>query len=228
MPEYQWDVFISHASEDKETIARPLAEQLGKEGLRVWLDANELTLGDSLRRKIDHGLVQSRYGVVILSPAFFSKEWPQNELNGLFALESRRNKVILPVWHQVDQNFIARYSPLLADRLEISTSLGLERVGDAVRKAIQEEAVSPSVPLRSLPPRKKIMIPASLTILLVVIVGVTWVILRSPRTRQRRPGRGTERPPRIGILDRGFPVCAAGLLTPASLSLFRLLGSIHQ
>ena len=52
-----WDVFISHASEDKEEVARPLARALQEEGYCVWLDDNELSLGDSLRLKIDEGLV---------------------------------------------------------------------------------------------------------------------------------------------------------------------------
>lgn len=81
------DFFISHASEDKEAVARPLADELKARGFRVWLDEFELRLGDSLRAKIDEGLRVSRFGVVILSPAFFSKRWPQQELNGLAARE---------------------------------------------------------------------------------------------------------------------------------------------
>ncbi|TEU12597.1 MAG: toll/interleukin-1 receptor domain-containing protein, partial [Anaerolineales bacterium] len=96
-----WDVFISHTWEDKEDIARPLAEALRQKGLRVWYDEFTLTLGDSLRRSIDHGLAQSRYGVVILSPNFFTKEWSQKELDGLAAREVSGEKVILPVWHNV-------------------------------------------------------------------------------------------------------------------------------
>ena len=69
-----WDVFISHASEDKEGVARPLATMLSERGCRVWLDETEQKLGDSLRAKIDSGLAQSRYGVVILSRSFFSKD----------------------------------------------------------------------------------------------------------------------------------------------------------
>ena len=76
MQQPSWDVFISHASEDKETVARPLAEALARRGVKVWFDAEQLTLGDSLRRSIDQGLAQSRYGIVILSRRFFAKEWP--------------------------------------------------------------------------------------------------------------------------------------------------------
>jgi hypothetical protein len=70
----RWDVFICHASEDKDNFARPLAEGLRREGLSVWFDEFTLKVGDSLRRSIDHGLGYSRFGVVVLSPAFFAKE----------------------------------------------------------------------------------------------------------------------------------------------------------
>ena len=69
--EYLYDVFISHATEDKDDIVRPLAEALINQNLRVWYDEFELRLGDSLRRKIDVGLTQSRFGIVVLSHAFF-------------------------------------------------------------------------------------------------------------------------------------------------------------
>ena len=64
-----FDVFISHATEDKEEVARPLARALDAEGLRVWYDEFELRIGDSLRRKIDTGVARSRFGVVIISPS---------------------------------------------------------------------------------------------------------------------------------------------------------------
>ena len=69
----KWDVFISHASEDKEAIARPLAEALEGRGLLVWFDEFTLAVGDSLRRSIDHGLANSRFGIVILSPFFLKR-----------------------------------------------------------------------------------------------------------------------------------------------------------
>lgn len=115
-----YDLFISHASEDKDHVARPLAKHLQDLGLRVWLDEFELTLGDSLRRKIDHGLSRSRYGLVVLSPAFLLKEWPNKELDGLVAREDRRGKVILPIWHNVNASDILKFSPMLADKVAVS------------------------------------------------------------------------------------------------------------
>ena len=93
-----WDVFVSHAFEDKE-FARALADALSKYGLRVWFDEFELHVGDSLRRSIDKGLSKSRFGVVVLSPKFFAKEWTQKELDALTARETKDKKIILPIWH---------------------------------------------------------------------------------------------------------------------------------
>jgi DNA-binding CsgD family transcriptional regulator len=128
MPEPEWDVFISHAWEDKEAIARPLAEALTARGLRVWFDEFTLAVGDRLRRSIDKGLAHSQYGIVILSPHFFAKEWPQKELDGLTQRENRGEKVILPVWHNIEAEQIRACSPALADRIGVRSNVGLERV----------------------------------------------------------------------------------------------------
>lgn len=131
-----WDLFIAHASEDKDDVARPLRDKVIEHGLDVWLDETELLVGDSLRRKIEYGLANSRYGLVILSEHFFAKEWPQRELDGLTAIEVGGRKVILPVWHGVDREYVSRYSPTLADKLAVSTSDGLDHVVEEVLRAI--------------------------------------------------------------------------------------------
>ena len=76
MPRRRHDVFISHAWEDKDAIARPLAEELRRRGFDVWYDEFSLKMGDSLRGSIDYGLANSRFGLVILSKNFFAKHWP--------------------------------------------------------------------------------------------------------------------------------------------------------
>jgi hypothetical protein len=133
----QWDVFISHASEDKAFV-RQLAEALAKKGLRVWLDELTMTVGDSLREEIDRGLANSKYGVVVLSPNFFKKHWAKSELD---ALEARQNvagkKVILPVWHNISRDEVMQYSPLLAGRLAVSSAQGLDHVVAELVRAIQ-------------------------------------------------------------------------------------------
>lgn len=137
--DYSHDVFVSHASEDKDAVARPLADALGRRGWTAWLDEFELTVGDSLTRRIDEALLKCRFGVVILSPAFFSKEWPQRELAGLAAREIDSGaKVILPVWHGVDRHFVVQHSPVLADRIGAPMSSGIEAVADELALALQK------------------------------------------------------------------------------------------
>jgi hypothetical protein len=127
-----YDAFISHAFEDKKALVRPLADALGKMGYRIWYDEFELEVGDSLRQSIDRGLANSRYGIVILSPAFFAKHWTQYELNGLNAREMEGRKVILPVWYKITKSQILKVSPALADKVAARVE------GHAIRKvAIQ-------------------------------------------------------------------------------------------
>lgn len=122
--EYQYDFFISHASEDKDDFARDLADSLRSEGYRVWYDEYSLKIGDSLCASIDEGLRSSAFGIVLLSPAFFKKKWTRRELGALVSLDAR----ILPVWHNVTAADVAGFSPILADLFAVSSSEGVERV----------------------------------------------------------------------------------------------------
>jgi predicted RNA-binding protein YlqC (UPF0109 family) len=134
-----WDFFISHASEDKEEAARPIANALMESGFEVWFDEVSLTLGDSLSRSIDQGISKSRYGIVILSPSFFAKQWPRRELDSLASLEmSGEEKKILPIWHKIDQKGISEFSPALADKLGISTTKGLGTVIKEIKRSFSQ------------------------------------------------------------------------------------------
>lgn len=126
--QYEYDVFISHASEDKESFARPFAAKLQDYGLKVWYDETTLTVGDSLTAKIGEGLARSRFGVVVLSNAFLGKNWPEYELRGLLARQIRGQKVILPIWHNLDIDRLLEYSPPLADLKALNTADGLDHV----------------------------------------------------------------------------------------------------
>lgn len=118
-----YDAFISHATEDKNDVVRPLAELLQKNGFAIWYDEFQLRVGDSLRRSIDKGLANSRFGIVILSPYFFAKNWPQYELDGLIAKEMAGGQRILPIWHKVSKDEVISYSPTLADRVALNTAM---------------------------------------------------------------------------------------------------------
>lgn len=141
----KWDVFISHASEDNQAVVLPLAAALQRAGLRVWLDGQELHIGDSLSEKIDEGMAASRFGLVVLSPSFLAKGWPRRELNGLMAIEDSGQKVILPVWHGIDKQTLAQYSPILADRLASDTGRGIQAVAsDIIAVVVRQGSGTPS------------------------------------------------------------------------------------
>jgi hypothetical protein len=117
----EYDVFISHASEDKDAVVRPLAHALDAGGLKVWYDEFEMKIGDSLRRKIDLGLAKSRFGVVVLSRSFFRKGWTNYELDGLVTRAVSGEQVLLPIWHEITKQELLEYSPSLADKVARST-----------------------------------------------------------------------------------------------------------
>jgi hypothetical protein len=135
--DHMFDIFISHASEDKETIARPLAQKLIESGLSVWYDEFSLSFGDSLSESIDKGLNQSDYGLVILSHNFFAKNWPKRELAGLVSKETiEGDKIILPVWHNLTAHEVLSYSPTLADRKALSTDHDFEQITEAILRLV--------------------------------------------------------------------------------------------
>lgn len=135
-----YDFFVSHASEDKSEFVRPLVNALSNLGLNIWYDEFSLEVGDSLRRTIDQGLGNSRFGIVILSEAFFAKQWPQYELDALVNKSMSGQKVILPVWHGVDHQDVSQYSHSLADKVAFSSRhLSVEEMAKEFLKLIQKD-----------------------------------------------------------------------------------------
>jgi len=134
-----WDVFISHASEDKASVAEPLAIALRERGLKVWLDKTELRIGDSLRRKIDYGLAHSTFGIVVLSSSFFAKGWPQYELDGIIGLSVSGDQRMLPIWHEISRDEIARQSPSLVDKIARNTAVDtIVEIADEIAAVVNE------------------------------------------------------------------------------------------
>lgn len=137
----KWDLFISHASEDKEDFVKPLAILLHNIGVKVWYDEFTLKFGDSLSRSIDKGLSQSKYGVVVISKAFIEKRWPEYELQGLVTLEmAGKGKRIIPIWHGVKRKEVLRFSPSLADKLAADTSrLSLAEIATGIIEVVRPD-----------------------------------------------------------------------------------------
>lgn len=119
----EYDVFISHASEDKESFVNEFADVLKNLGLNIWYDDSSIKWGDSIRTSIDLGLKKCKFGVVILSRHYLSKHWTNYELEGLFQRESTDGKLILPIWHNITKKEIQDFSPVLAGKMAINTAI---------------------------------------------------------------------------------------------------------
>lgn len=135
-----WDVFISHASEDKDAVARPLRDALTRRGITVWLDEAQLRIGHSLRRKIDDGIRSSRFGVVVLSEDFLRKGWTNHELDGLVTRTVAGEQSLLPIWHDLEVDQVRAFSPSLADKVALSTSdYSIEDIADQIAEVVNHE-----------------------------------------------------------------------------------------
>ena len=120
----EYDVFISHASEDKKSFVDEFVQELRKLKLKVWYDTSELKWGDSLRQRLDEGLKRSRFGIAIISPNYIAdgKYWTKEEFNALFQLESINGKILLPIWHNITKQEVMNFSPMVADKKAMTTA----------------------------------------------------------------------------------------------------------
>ena len=133
----QADTFICHASEDKETMARPLHKELTDLGLHAWLDESDIPWGESIRQNIDTGLSQCRSATVILSRIFFSKYWTQYELDGIFQRRMSEGMPVLPIQHGITIEEIRSHSPSLAGlRLLNSNDHSIEQIAEAITERL--------------------------------------------------------------------------------------------
>ena len=139
-PQKKYDVFISYATEDKLDLVHPLAIALKNEGLIVWYDDFELKIGDSLRRSIDKGLANSRFGIVVLSRHFIRKGWTNYELDGIITRVTTGEQIVLPIWHNITKQEVIDYSPSLADKLARNTSnYTVEEIATEIAEVIQKK-----------------------------------------------------------------------------------------
>jgi hypothetical protein len=136
MPEKPINLFISHASEDKEHFVKGLAAALDRHPkFDVWYDEYSLRLGDSLVESVNKGLHSCDYGIVVVSPDFIAKHWTSRELTGLFGLESKEHKKILPIWHNVTHEQVRAFNSFLADRKAIPSTKSLPEIVIAIEVA---------------------------------------------------------------------------------------------
>ncbi|MEC4739049.1 MULTISPECIES: toll/interleukin-1 receptor domain-containing protein [unclassified Shewanella] len=133
------DIFICHASEDKASVARPLATCLSDRDLSYWIDEAEITAGDSITEKVNEGIRASDFVVVILSRAFMAKHWPKKELWAVLDIEAKSDRtIIIPVLvgTQTEVDGIIEEFPLLNDKLFLLWNGDANRVANAIQRTI--------------------------------------------------------------------------------------------
>jgi TIR domain len=145
------DAFISHAGEDG-ALANQICQRLEAAGWSAWLDKVEITVGDSLFDRLNSAIANGRFGVIILSEAFFAKHWTKEELSAFAAREAASGtKIILPVWHGIDERYLAKVAPMLAHRVGVSTADGLEHVAAELIRAFERARQMPADPRHTEP-----------------------------------------------------------------------------
>lgn len=134
----RYDVFISHASEDKDDFVEPLARALQAASINTWYDSDQIGWGQSIRQSIDRGLINSRFCIIVLSPSFLKKYWTNYELNGIFQKDStNEGSVILPIWHNVTRDEIQTKNLTLTDMLAMNSALhSTEDIVESLKKLV--------------------------------------------------------------------------------------------
>jgi hypothetical protein len=135
-PRMKHDCFISYAGDDRPLVESIVAA-LERAAIKVWWDRGQIRLGDRLTQKIDEGLSQSRYGLIIVSPAFMGKRWPESELRALANRAIRSgHRVILPILVGMDHDAFAAKYPLLADIVSTTFSGDLKALVTEITAAM--------------------------------------------------------------------------------------------
>lgn len=140
----EYDVFVSHAWEDKESFVDEFVTCLKKLDLKVWYDKDQISWGDSMRKRIDEGLKKSTFGVAVLTPNYIAegKYWTKAELDGLFQLESINGKTLLPIWHNLTKKEVMEYSPIIASKLAMNTAVSTpQEIAIELKKIIDQTSM---------------------------------------------------------------------------------------
>lgn len=132
------DIFICHASEDKANVVYPLVKKLECLNVSYWLDKAEIRWGDSITQKVNDGLIDSKYVIVVLSKSFLNKNWPKRELNAILNIEASNGETkILPLIYG-NSNEILQKLPLLNDKMFLSWDDGIDSIGYELKRKLDD------------------------------------------------------------------------------------------
>lgn len=140
---YSYDLFISHAVEDKILLVNELAARLEARGIKVWYTGQELSIGDAVRDTLVEGIRHCRYGVIVFSPSYISKIMSSGELSMLINYKRQGEKVIIPILFEVTTEELASRNILTGISSAIYSNAGLE---DVVTRLLQQIDMSHRLP----------------------------------------------------------------------------------
>jgi len=135
MPSFK-DVFLCHASEDKDLFVRPFAAELARRGISYWLDEAEVKWGDKITQSINDGLRGSRYVIVFLSSNFLGKKWPESELGAAMSKENSGGQTfVLPLIIAALTRVLDQY-PLIREKACLEWSSGISNIADQLERVL--------------------------------------------------------------------------------------------
>jgi TIR domain len=108
----------------------------------VWFDELQMKVGQSIRQEIEAGIAGCRFGVVIVSPHFFAKQWTQAELDALFGKRMDQGQnLVLPIWHHVSKDEVSQHSPLLAGVFALNTAVStVDEIADSLVEVVRADS----------------------------------------------------------------------------------------
>lgn len=132
------DVFLCHAWDDRQSSAKELHDLLEARGVRVWFSEKDLGLGVPMMRAIDKGLINSRVGIVLVTPAMLKRLPAEGVADKELSALLRRERLV-PVVHGTTYEQLEQVSLLLASRAGLSTAE--ESLADIATKIAELVAV---------------------------------------------------------------------------------------
>lgn len=130
------EIFISHSSKDKDFVNK-LYKKLEEKGVKTWYDDAELTIGDNLREKINKGLNECDYGIVVLSEYFIDSFWTKREYDSLFTL--MEDGKLFPINHGLTREQLESFDKSLSDIIYRDTrKYSLDEIVDEIYRKIRE------------------------------------------------------------------------------------------
>lgn len=148
-----WDIYIVHSPEDRNNIVYKLEDSLKHRKYKVWVEYNNISVGDSIIESIEKGLKNSRVGIVIISVNLLTSDWAKKEISVLLSKYITSGKKILPIWIGVTEEQVETFSPILSsiskliyDKIQYETLI--DKIIDSIEIiSTKEKKSNPSITL---------------------------------------------------------------------------------